>query len=300
VSARKPRDAPQRAWRAAAPCLRASNLSVELLGDAGRHARSTIGVAELPLDEVEALIAHRGLHDPAAGIIENTLEAARAAIARGFAIECDIQLSRDGEIFVFHDDALDRLTLAQGRFAELTAPQLRALPFRGASTKIPLLRELLDEIAGRVPLIVELKSGFDGDPRLAEAVFEMLRGHSGPVALKSFDPQLIAHLRGLRCALPLGIVAEADYSNAEWDILSPRQRQTLVHFLHLTETQPDFLSWHVGDLPHAVPFLCRAGMNMPVMVWTVRTPNDRQKARLWADQMIFETPALVPDNEAQQ
>ena len=58
-------------------------------------------------------IAHRGLHDRAASRPENTLAAARAAVAGGFAIECDVQLSADGEAMVFHDAALGRLTEAR-------------------------------------------------------------------------------------------------------------------------------------------------------------------------------------------
>ncbi len=111
-------------------------------------------------------IASRGLHVRTAGIIENTVGAARAAIAGGFAIECDVQLTRDLEAVVFHDFALERLTEGTGRVIERTAAELAAIPMRGTTDRIMPLSAFLAELGGRVPLVCEIKSSFDGDLRL--------------------------------------------------------------------------------------------------------------------------------------
>ena len=240
-------------------------------------------------------IAHRGLHDKAAGRIENSREAARAAIANGFAIECDVRLSRDGEAFVFHDDDLDRLTGASGPFQARDAAELAQLRLTGAQgeASLPRLADFLSLVAGRTPLIIEIKSAFDGDMRLCERAAHALAGYDGPVALKSFDPAVMAHLRQRRAALglaavPLGMVAQATYEQAEWAHLAPQYRVALAHFLHWRETQPEFLSWCVDDLPHAVPNLLRTALNAPVMAWTVRTPAQWARMRAFADQAVFE------------
>ncbi len=237
---------------------------------------------------VKRPIAHRGLHERAAGRIENSPAAARAAIAGGFAIECDVQLTADGDAVVFHDFDLARLTGATGRVQERKADDLGALTLTGSDDRIPTLGAFLALIDGRAPLICEVKSRFDGDLRLADRVTEIAVGYKGPLAIKSFDPAVIAHLRGQSLGYPLGIVAEADYHDAEWGNLSTERKRDLAEMLHFADSQPDFLSYAVGDLPHAVPHLFRVAIGLPVMTWTVRTPEQRQRAASWADQMVFE------------
>jgi glycerophosphoryl diester phosphodiesterase len=231
-------------------------------------------------------IAHRGWHGD--GRIENSLSAARAAIAAGFAIECDIQRSADGEAIVFHDDNLERLTQAQGRIADYSVTRLAALRLGGSTDPIPTLRQLLELISGRVPLICEIKSGFDGDMRLSTRAAEIASGYDGPLAFKSFDPEVIAFLRAERSARPLGLVAEASYDDPYFAALSPAQKRDCAAFLHVARTRPDFLSWSVDDLPHAAPSLFRALGEKPVMAWTVRTPAQWALAREFADQAVFE------------
>jgi glycerophosphoryl diester phosphodiesterase len=237
-------------------------------------------------------IAHRGLHDRAAGLIENSFEAADAAIALGCAIECDIQMSADGEAFVFHDYELERLTGAPGEIGAMNAADLSKLSLqhaRGAGS-IPTLTAFLEHVAGRAPVIIEIKSRFDGDMRLAERAARIVQEHAGAVALKSFDPSIIAHLRraGVGARTPLGIVTEASFDHPEWDALAAETKQSMACLLHWRETQPDFLSFYVRDLPNAAVHLARTALNLPVMTWTVRTPAQWDIARRHADQAIFE------------
>jgi glycerophosphoryl diester phosphodiesterase len=232
-------------------------------------------------------IAHRGLHDHQ--IIENSLAAAAAAVSQGFAIECDLQASADGEAFVFHDFTLDRLTRGSGAVCERRAIELKQVTFNTATGTIPTLNELLDRVAGQVPLICEIKSRFDGDMRLADRAFELARPYQGPIALKSFDPGVIAHLRDKKVSsLPLGMVGQCRYDDPEWHMLADHARHALAHFLHFPSTRPDFLSYFVEDLDTAVPFLLRHAAATPVLAWTVRTKQQEEKAGRFADQMIFE------------
>jgi glycerophosphoryl diester phosphodiesterase len=231
-------------------------------------------------------IAHRGWHG--AGRPENSLAAASAAVESGFAIECDIQRTADGEAVVFHDATLDRLTRARGEIGDLPLASLRKLTLQGGGERIPTLADLLARIAGRMPLICEIKSGFEGDTRLAARAAEIAAEYSGPLAFKSFDPDVIAYLRASGSARPLGVVAQADYDDPYFAALSPVQKRTCATFAHIERTRPDFLSWAVDDLPHATPTLMRALGGKPVMAWTVRRPEQWALAREFADQAVFE------------
>ena len=144
---------------------------------------------------IERPIAHRGLHDEAKGVIENTLRAAEAAIAASFAIECDIQLSLDGEAIVFHDETLDRLTDATGLLSALSASEIAKIRIKGSDEPPPTFAALLATVAGRTPIICELKSRFDGDWRIADRAAVLAAAYDGPLAFKSFDHDLAAYLR---------------------------------------------------------------------------------------------------------
>ena len=133
-------------------------------------------------------IAHRGLHDAARGIIENTAAAVRAAIEGGYGIEVDLQISADGEAMVHHDDVLGRLTDGAGRLDRLSAAELKRVAFRGSAERMMTLGDLCDLVGGRAALLLELKSRFDGDGRLPARVAASLAGYRGPVAPMSFDP----------------------------------------------------------------------------------------------------------------
>lgn len=233
-------------------------------------------------------IAHRGLHDRAAGVPENTGAAAEAAIRDGYAIECDVQLSADGEAMVFHDETLGRLTAAGEAVGTRPAAALAALAVAGSAERIPTLPDFLARIGGRTPLVIEVKSRYSGDLRLAERVAALAVAYDGPVALKSFDPHIVTALRTLAPGLPRGIVAETRQDDPAYATLPPSLRRALSDLLHFDETRPDFLSWRVDDLPCAPTVLCRLLGQRPVMTWTVRNPDQRRHAEAHADQMVFE------------
>jgi glycerophosphoryl diester phosphodiesterase len=150
------------------------------------------------------------------------------------------------------------------------------------------LGDLCDLAAGRVPLVIEVKSRFDGERRLVARAAEVLRRYGGPAALMSFDPEPIAALRSLAPDVPRGIVAERRYTHHEWDGLSAHTRRALAYFQHALRTRPQFIAYAVKDLPSPVPFAARNVMGLPLLTWTVRTREDRDRAQRYADQMIFE------------
>lgn len=232
-------------------------------------------------------IAHRGLHDASVGVIENTAPAFRAAIAGNYGIECDVQVTRDGEAIVHHDDRLGRLTEGSGRLAEMNTAALKAVPFKQTADRMLTLGELCALVAGRVTLAIEIKSRFDGDVTLARRTADVLTSYAGPVAVMSFDPAVIAYIREIAPGLPRGIVAERHYTHEEWKGLTSGQRRSLAHLLHSYRTRPHFLAYHVKDLPAVAPLIARAVFGLPLLTWTVRSEEDRRRAR-WADQMIFE------------
>jgi len=232
-------------------------------------------------------IAHRGLHDVAAGRVENTASAALAAIAGNYAIECDVQISADGEAMVFHDENLDRLTEGHGPVASAPAAELKRLPFKNTGDRMLTLGEYCDLIAGRVTLVVEIKSRFDGDRRLAERVVTVLQAYRGAVGAMSFDPLPLAVVRQAGPHILRGVVAERYYSHPEWQFLSTAQKRRLAWMLHAPSSRPQFVAYHVNDLPAAVPAVARA-LGLPILTWTVRTDAQRQIAKRNADQMIFE------------
>jgi glycerophosphoryl diester phosphodiesterase len=234
-------------------------------------------------------IAHRGYHDRAAGRIENTYSAFAAAIERSFAIECDLRLTSDEEVIVFHDETLDRLTDGGGQPERLPLSTIRALNINGTSDRIPTLRDLLEQVAGRVPLVVELKSLWTGDRRLERVVADTLADYAGPVAVMSFDPASMRAMRAYLPHLPRGMLADRFDEASGWEKLPALYRFAYRNLLLAPWVAPQFLAYDVKALPANAPLLIRHAFGLPLLTWTVRTVEERALAKRWADQIIFET-----------
>jgi glycerophosphoryl diester phosphodiesterase len=231
-------------------------------------------------------IAHRGFHDVKSGVIENTASAFAAAIDADYAIECDLQLSRDGEAVVFHDETLERLTSQEGLLVSHSAPELKAMTFKAGSDRIQTLGELLGQVQGRAPLVIEIKSQWDGNERLVRRAIEVMRGYHGTFALMSFDPKAIALVRELAPEFFRGIVAD-QVTHSDYDSLPSGERMKLRELAHLPETEPDFISYHFRDLPYRpVGNFRRTGR--PVITWTIRSRQDAATALRHSDQITFE------------
>lgn len=223
--------------------------------------------------------AHRGLHG--GGVAENSPSAFRAAMADGLGIELDVQRSSDGQPVVFHDDVLDRLSGDTGLVSRRSAEQLGKVVLHGsAHDTIPTLRQVLTLIGGSVPVLIEIKS--DGDSRIAAlclAVRRVLEGYVGPHAVMSFDPQVSRWYAVHSPHTVRGLVV----SEGEDRALPGKIRRRLA----LWHARPDFLAYDVRDLPSGFAARQRR-RGLPVLTWTVRSDEHRQRAATHADAEIFE------------
>jgi glycerophosphoryl diester phosphodiesterase len=235
-------------------------------------------------------IAHRGLHDAAKGIIENTVPAFEAAIARSYGIECDVRPAACGTPMVFHDLTLDRLIEADGPIAKHPASGLKGLRYKNASSSMIDLAELAALVAGRVPLLVEIKSEWeDPDARFLKAIATVALAYKGPIALMSFDPAVMTAIRGLAPGIPRGIVSGQFLADCWWrDKLGPERAYSLTHLLESGPAQPDFYAYDINALPTPVTRFTREVLGLPLFTWTVRTEEQRATAARWADAPIFE------------
>ncbi len=197
-------------------------------------------------------------------------------------------MSRDGEAIVHHDDVLGRLTQGTASLADLSTAQLKATAFKATADRMLTLGELCDLVDGRVTLLVEIKSHFNGDLRLARRTAAVLETYRGPVAAMSFDPDVVAALRTLAPKLTRGIVAERHYTHAEWAPLPAARKWAMTWLTHAPKSRPQFLAYHVKDLPAVPALIARNVFGLPLLTWTVRSEDDRQRAARFADQMIFE------------
>jgi glycerophosphoryl diester phosphodiesterase len=230
-------------------------------------------------------IAHRGLHDARRGIVENTASAFAAAMGCNYAIECDLQLAADGEAMVFHDARLDRVTKETGAVMARTAAELQGVALRGSGDRILTLGELLDQVNARVPLVIELKSHWDGSLVLARRTAELVAGYDGPLALMSFDPDVVAGVAALAPRVARGIVAERE---SVMEVrLGLARRLELRHLSHVDRSRPHFLSYHADGLPYGPPRAFRQA-GLPVICWTVCDAATASRARRYADQITFE------------
>lgn len=239
----------------------------------------------------ERPIAHRGLHDRANGIIENSRAAFEDAIAKDYAIECDVQLSSDGVPFIFHDDNFERLTSATGRSDAMAIADVQNLVLTdSAANETPQrFTEFLEQIAGRTQLQIELKQQADATRtvKLATQVATALRGYSGPYTIESFDPRLLAALRDAGVTAPLGIITYA-YDEPTWDNhISGWRKFVLRHLLHWPWTRFSFISCRNLSLYlPMVRFLHARGME--VTSWTITSEQAARAALRASDQIVFE------------
>lgn len=226
----------------------------------------------------EHAYAHRGLHS--AGVPENSPAAFAAAMASGMGIECDVQRSSDGQAMVFHDWELDRLTGETGPVVQRSAAQLGKIRLTGGEDSIPSLRQVLDQIGGKVPLLIEIKSRRDMRvPALCLAVLRVLEGYRGPHAVMSFDPRVP---KWFKIHAPQTIRGLVITEENDQTIFGRMRRR-----FSLWMASPHFLAYDIRDLPSRFAATQRK-RGLPVATWTVRSPELRERAAQHADAPIAE------------
>lgn len=226
--------------------------------------------------------AHRGLHGP--GRVENSPSAFRAAIAAGLGIECDIQRSRDHAAMVYHDWDFSRLHGRSETGDALDAEHWRALRYADSGEGPFALADLLALVAGKVPILIEIKSRPGYDVELScEAVTAALTGYGGQHAVMSFDPRVARWLRRHSPGTVRGLVMREDEHG--------RTQRAWQRHLALWIAKPDFVAYHVKALPNAFAAGLRS-QGMPVLTWTVDSPEALATARAHADAPIAEGAGL--------
>ncbi len=236
-------------------------------------------------------IAHRGLHDAARGIPENSLPAFWAAARAGYPAELDVRLLADGEVVVYHDATLDRLTGVHGAISSLTSAKIRTVPLLGLESgddpktddaRIPLLRDVLDVVAGATPLLIEIKN--EGEVGALEpAVAAVLDGYSGAFAIQSFHPGTVRWWRDHMPHTARGLLA-GDFRH---ETLDDTRRRRLQNLEFVTECEPDFIGYDIRLMPFA-PLARERAAGRTVLGWTARTLDDARRAREFCDNVIFE------------
>ena len=231
-------------------------------------------------------IAHRGLHTEPNGIVENCESAFAAAVKHNFAIECDIELTKDGEAVVFHDDEIDRMLDDKGKVKNFTTKELKEKNYKQGKDKIQTLAELLEQVDGKSTLVIEIKSLWDEDLTLTHRAIEALQDYQGPHALMSFDPHLIACVAAISPNTVRGITADR-VTDPYYNNLSLARRLEMQSFSHLPKTKPNFVSFDANGLPFAVVNDIRSSGH-PVISWTIRSPSQASQALRYSDQITFE------------
>ncbi len=230
------------------------------------------------------MAAHRGLYEKDQSVPENALEAFRRAAENGYGVELDVQLTRDGEVVVFHDDTVDRMTEHKGRVDGFTLAELQAMPLMGTEHRVPLFTDVMAVLDGVSPTIVELKST-ENYPELCEKTLAILRTRKGPFCVESFDPRIVRWFYKNAPDLVRGQLTE---SFRYWRKAgAPLHKALLMHTLCVNFlTHPQFIAFGRGRRPLCW-FLARPAGAMTVF-WTERPDSDHGTLQKRYDCRIFE------------
>lgn len=214
--------------------------------------------------------AHRGLHDQALGVPENSMAAFRRALEHGFGAELDVHLMADGELAVVHDSSLKRVCGADVHIEDLTAADLPRYPLMGTEETIPLFREVLALFQDKTPLVVELKVERGNARALTDAAMAALEGWRGTYCVESFHPGALLRLKEcypwvLRGQLSQNFLKPGDDSG-----LSLPVRFLLTNLLTTAATRPDFIAYNWKDRGNPSLRLMRALYGVHEAGWTVR------------------------------
>jgi glycerophosphoryl diester phosphodiesterase len=230
-------------------------------------------------------VAHRGLWAPD-GAPENSLAAFQAACAHGYGIELDVQLTADGEAVVFHDDGLERMTGREGRLRDHTAAELGTFTLKGTDETIPTLADTLTLIGHRAMIFIELKTPFGEVGELEKRVSDILVDHNGPTAVIGFNPYSHAWFADHHPQILRGLDSYR-WNDEGARKLAPEMRKSLAALEQVELARPDFLALGLDMLPSPRADLYRA-KGMPVIAWTVRSPDQWEGVRDHCDNLIFE------------
>ncbi len=228
-------------------------------------------------------LAHRGLFDNKTARPENSMAAFRYAVEKGYGAELDVQLSRDGQVVVFHDDTLDRVCGVSGRVDAYPLAELQTFPLCGTDERIPLFTDVLAVFENKAPLIVELKSTPDYE-NLCQKTLDILRAYRGAYCIESFDPRIVLWFRRHAPGIMRGQLSE---SYRGWRQYNPAPRSyCLSRVLTNVATRPQFVAFGIPASNVCVRLYRRLGGML--VAWTCRPSNDQAQVRRDYDCIIFE------------
>ncbi len=228
--------------------------------------------------------AHRGLHGN--GVAENSMTAFRLAVEKGYGMELDVHLLADGTLAVIHDGTLLRTTGCEGKVEDLTRADLEKYALEGTADTIPAFSQVLELVNGAVPLIVELKSADNNYAALTDAACALLKNYHGAYCIESFDPRCIYHLRKHHPEVIRGQLARNFFKS---DVkISWYQKLCMTTQLANFLTQPDFVAYRFAERKRLGVFLVQKFWKLHTVGWTIRTPEDLEKAEKENWLPIFE------------
>jgi len=228
--------------------------------------------------------AHRGLHDNQSDAPENSLAAIKKAAEAGYGIEFDVQLTRDRMPVVFHDENLRRVCSVEGNVRDYTYAELQQFPLLASGERIPLLRDVLSAVDGRVPLIIEIKIHENAAEVCAKAD-ELIAAYKGPYCIESFDPRAVAWYKKNRPQVIRGQLSCSFNRSGRRESFA----HMLVHYL-LTNviTRPDFIAYSHKNKNNISRVLCRRFFGALSVAWTIRSQQELDAAKDDFDLFIFE------------
>lgn len=231
-------------------------------------------------------IAHRGLLSP--GLIENSETAVLECIKHQTSIEVDLQYHPSGEIFVFHDESLDRIFNYKARLSSCPVDHLKILKY-GDGTTLLTLKDLLEVVNGRVPLLLELKApkslSFDQKKSFCKRLVQALANYDGEALVQSFNPVVINILRRLDINFPLGALV-CNWNKIEG--LNFIEKKLLQSQVSLVINQVDFISLDLETLEHPIFKTISRFRIKPIYLWTVVRDHKKCLAKPGVEKIIAE------------
>lgn len=221
--------------------------------------------------------AHRGLHSRDKSVPENSLRAFELACENGYGMELDVQLTRDGQVVVFHDDTLDRVCGVHGRVDDYTFSEMQKFPLCGTEERIPLFSDVLNTVAGRTAIICELKTAGKKNRELSRKTYALLAAYDGDVCVESFDPRIVTWFRFHAPELLRGQLAQVKYPE-QGAVKSFVLSHCLLNFL----ARPHFIAYQLAPRPLSVRLSELLGAIR--VAWTSHEPKNEKGQ----DVVIFE------------
>ena len=231
------------------------------------------------------LYAHRGLHDNKSPAPENSMAAFGKAVDAGFGIELDIQLTKDGQVVVFHDDTLKRVCGIEGKICDYTYEQLQAFRLCESEERIPLFTQVLELVDGKVPLVVEFKGNNSTNVDLCPTGDAILQEYKGVYCMESFNPLMVAWYRKNRPRVVRGQLSERFFSNGRKNVLHFVLQNLMLNFY----AKPDFIAYKWSDHKTLARRLCRRLFGIPAVTWTIQSKEAYEASKAHFDLFIFDS-----------